>query len=165
MPNPSAKPQGRQRPEGKGYEKRDASAPWIFGIVAFLLISGLIMHFVLAGVMERLQKTPAPSDRLTGVRRSGETAAQARNVPHLQLSPSEDLKTFRYREETELNTYGWIDHTNGVVRIPISRAMDLLLERGLPVRSQTNADETGPSNMELQQQRPQYPQPEIQGAK
>ena len=30
---------------------------------------------------------------------------------------------------------GWVDQKTGVVRIPISRAMDLLLERGLPVRS------------------------------
>lgn len=165
MLNLSAKPQGCQRPDGKGYEKRDASAPWIFGIVAFLLVSGLIMHFVLAGVMERLQKTPAPSDRWTGVRRIGETSAQIKDIPHLQVSPTEDLNIFRRREETELNTYGWIDHSNGIVRIPISHAMDLLLQRGLPVRSKTNASETGPSVMELQQQRPQYPQPEIQGAK
>jgi hypothetical protein len=29
----------------------------------------------------------------------------------------------------------WIDPEKGVVRIPIDRAMDLLVERGLPVRA------------------------------
>jgi hypothetical protein len=161
MPNLSAKPQGRPRRAGAGYEKRDANAKWIFGIVAFLLISGLIMHFVLAGVMERLGKTAYPTDALNGTRRGSETRVQARNVPHLQILSKEDLTEFRTKEEAELNTYGWINRTAGVVRIPVERAMDLLLQRGLPTRTGTNAAETGPSAYELQQLRPQSGQSEI----
>jgi hypothetical protein len=161
MPNLSAKPQGRPRRAGAGYEKRDANAKWIFGIVAFLLVSGLIMHFVLAGVMERLRKTAYPTDELNGTRRGLQTRAQANNAPHLQLMPPEELKEFRAKEEAELNSYGWINHTAGVVRIPVNRAMDLLLQRGLPARTGTNAIETGVSEYELQQQRPQTGQSEI----
>ena len=162
MPNLSAKPQGRLRRAGAGYEKRDANAKWIFGIVAFLLIAGLIMHFVLAGVMERLGKTPYPTDELNGTRRGLETGMQAKApVPHLQISSAEELKAFRTKEEAELNSYGWINRTAGMVRIPVARAMDLLLERGLPARTGTNAIQTGPSEYELQQQRPQTGQSEI----
>jgi hypothetical protein len=164
MSNLSAKPQGRQRRDASGYEKRDASAAWIFGIVAFLIIAGLIMHFVLAGVMERFEKRPFPADQYRGTRRSGETIAHRGSVPRLQLKPPEDLNNFRAGEETALHTYAWIDRTTGVVRIPIDRAMDLVLERGLPTRSETNKSATGPSNYELQQQRPQSPQPEIKEA-
>jgi hypothetical protein len=165
MSNLSAKPQGRERRDGRGYEKRDASAPWIFGIVGFLLIAGLIMHFVLAGVMERFEKKPFPADPYSGTRRSAETFAHGHGVPRLQLKPPEELNNFRAGEETALNTYGWIDRTTGVVRIPIDRAMDLVLERGLPARSGTNQPATGLSNYELQQQRPQLPQPEIKEAR
>lgn len=165
MSNLNTKPQGRQRREGRGYEKRDASAAWVFGIVGFLLIAGLIMHFVLAGVMERFEKKPFPADQYSGTRRSAETTARSHGVPRLQLKPPEDLHNFRTGEETALNTYGWIDRTAGVVRIPIDRAMDLVLERGLPTRSDTNKPATGPSNYELQQQRPQSPQPEIKEAR
>ena len=42
--------------------------------------------------------------------------------------------TFRAHEHEVLTTYGWTDKNAGVVRIPIERAKDLLLERGLPVR-------------------------------
>jgi hypothetical protein len=161
MPNLSAKPQGRPRRAGAGYEKRDANAKWIFGIVAFLLVSGLIMHFVLAGVMERLRKTAYPTDELNGTRRGLQTRAQANSTPHLQLMPPEELKEFRAKEEAELNSYGWINRTAGVVRIPVNRAMDLLLQRGLPARTGTNAIETGVSEYELQQQRPQTGQSEI----
>ena len=165
MRNLSAKPQNRKRRAGAGYEKRDANAAWIFGIVAFLLISGLLMHFVLAGVMERLEKTSYPADAWRGTRHSTEATVQAKAVPHLQIMPTVDLQEFRARQEAELNSYGWINRTAGVVRIPIVRAMDLLLERGVPTRSGTNTAATGPSNYELQQQRPQSPQPEIKEAR
>lgn len=164
MPNLNAKPQGKPRRAGAGYEKRDANAKWIFGSVVFLLVAGLIMHFVLAGVMERLGKTPYPTDAWSGTRRGDQATLAAKAVPHLQIMPVEDLNAFRAREEVELNSYGWIDRTAGVVRIPITRAMDLLLERGLPVRTGTNAATTGPSTYELQQQRPQSGQAEIEEA-
>jgi hypothetical protein len=35
-----------------------------------------------------------------------------------------------------VHTYGWIDRNGGVVRLPIDRAMDLVLERGLPQQQQ-----------------------------
>ena len=38
-----------------------------------------------------------------------------------------------------LNGYGWVDKANGVVHIPIERAMQLTLERGLPVREGSDA--------------------------
>jgi hypothetical protein len=42
------------------------------------------------------------------------------------------LNDFRAGEKRELEGYGWVDRQNGVVRIPVERAMTLLLERGLP---------------------------------
>ena len=35
-----------------------------------------------------------------------------------------------------LNNYGWVDKEAGVIRIPIERAIELTLERGLPTREQ-----------------------------
>jgi hypothetical protein len=86
---------------------------------------------------------------------------QIKNIPRLQLTPAEDLGKFRANEESELNTYGWVNRTSGVVRIPVARALELTLERGLPMRSETNGAATGPSSYELQQQRPLSQQPEI----
>jgi hypothetical protein len=155
----SAQPQDSQRVPRSGYEQRDVSAKWIFGIVAFLVVAGLVMHFCLAGMMQRLGRKPTPRDAFTGAQGSSPGMAELNtNVPHLQLSPAEDLEQFRAREEAELNTYGWIDRTAGVVRVPIERAMELVLQRGLPTRSGGNADQTGPSSLELQQQRLPRPQ-------
>jgi hypothetical protein len=164
MPNRDAKPQGRPRRTGAGYEKRDANAKWIFGIVLFLLVAGLTMHFVLAGMMERLAKEPFPTDSLAGTRRGSDVTAQTKPGPQLQIIPAADLQQFRVAEEKKLNTYGWIDRTAGVVRIPIAQAIDLVLKQGLPVRPSTNHTATGPSPLQLQQQRPQSAQPEIKEA-
>jgi hypothetical protein len=46
------------------------------------------------------------------------------------------LNDIRLREENILSTYGWADQNAGTVHIPIDRAMDLLAQRGLPVRQQ-----------------------------
>ncbi len=49
-----------------------------------------------------------------------------------QLSRDEEgrrkLQELRAAEQKELQTYGWINRTDGVVRIPIDRAMQLLAE-------------------------------------
>ncbi len=52
--------------------------------------------------------------------------------PHLQAQAPEDLRKFRAEEEATLNSYGWVNQQAGIVRIPIDRAMQLLVQRGLP---------------------------------
>jgi hypothetical protein len=54
--------------------------------------------------------------------------------PGLNVDEPTVLKAFRDQEEHQLHTYGWIDQGNQVVRLPIERAKELLLQRGLPVR-------------------------------
>jgi hypothetical protein len=78
-------------------------------------------------------------------------------APNLQINPHDDLLALRAREETELNGYGWVDRSNGIVRIPIERAMDLLLERGLPVRSPNAPATTGKSSIDLIRERWEKP--------
>ena len=46
-----------------------------------------------------------------------------------QLQPlSEDLKALHAREDTDLNSYRYLDRSKGTVRLPINRAMDLMIE-------------------------------------
>jgi hypothetical protein len=47
---------------------------------------------------------------------------------------SQNQQDIRANEEKELNEYGWVDQAHGVVRIPIDRAMNLVVQRGLPAR-------------------------------
>lgn len=52
--------------------------------------------------------------------------------PHLQIAPAQALRKLRAEEDAVLSSYAWVDRANGIVRIPIERAIDLLVERGLP---------------------------------
>ena len=46
-----------------------------------------------------------------------------------------ELQQMRAAEDQILNSYGWVDQKKGVVRVPIARAIDLLAQRGLPMRA------------------------------
>jgi hypothetical protein len=46
------------------------------------------------------------------------------------------------KQDKTLASYDWVDQNNGVARIPIERAMDLLLQRGLPVLPEGQAART-----------------------
>lgn len=54
--------------------------------------------------------------------------------PRLQPQPGSDLRSYCEMEQQQLNTYGWVDQHNGVVRVPVDRAMDMVLQKGLPAR-------------------------------
>jgi hypothetical protein len=50
-------------------------------------------------------------------------------TPALQPAPARDFPAF-HREKVELlEDYAWVDRAHGVVRIPIERAMTLLVEQ------------------------------------
>jgi len=57
------------------------------------------------------------------------------SVPRLQVRPGQDMAQYRANEKEIVNSYGWVDAKAGILRIPIDRAMDLLLQKGLPVRT------------------------------
>lgn len=52
----------------------------------------------------------------------------------LQVQAPVDLKRYRASQEQILGSYGWVDPSAGVVRIPIERAEEILLQKGFPVR-------------------------------
>ena len=145
---------------GRGHEQRDANAKWIFGMVLLLFVFLFFIQAVLVAWLNSLKHTPTPTDAWRPARPSSANFAP---LPRLQLSPPGDLQSFRAREEAELHSYGWIDRTAGVVRIPIERAMDLVLQQGLPTRTTTNPVQLGPSSYELIRQRADHRENEIKG--
>jgi hypothetical protein len=57
--------------------------------------------------------------------------------PHLQPEPGEpgpkeQLSNMRGDEDAILSSYGWVDASKGIVRIPIDQAIDMALRKGLP---------------------------------
>ncbi|MEA3212566.1 MAG: hypothetical protein QOE70_5623 [Chthoniobacter sp.] len=113
-----------------GHERRDISARAVMWF-AISLVAALIVIFVGTRIFEGVLARTDHADA---------TAMAAPRVepppPRLQTDPVADLATFRAAEEARLHTYGWIDRNAGLIHVPIERAMDLIAERGLPVRPQ-----------------------------
>jgi hypothetical protein len=51
--------------------------------------------------------------------------------PRLQSAPPRDMDELRLQDREALGSYGWIDQPGGVARIPIERAMSIVLEKGI----------------------------------
>jgi hypothetical protein len=93
--------------------------PWVIlgvgvGTALFLGVSagGLYAYYTLSGG----QEFGAPVSRFP--------------PPDLQSNPPGDLRAFQARQQAELRSYGWVDRGQGLVRIPIERAMQIIADRG-----------------------------------
>lgn len=93
---------------------------------------------------ERAKIPPEPRLQLAP---NSEEQIDKRIPPNLKTQhPLQEMKELRSEWEKQLTTYGWVDEQSGVVRIPIDDAKRLLLQRGLPTRSETKREEgTSPS--------------------
>jgi hypothetical protein len=160
---PSRNPQSIQSADAVGYEKRDANAKGIFLSVVGLFVVLVLVNFIVHWIIKDFRNSPAPSDRFSGSVRTQPMEAGQATYPRLQISPPVDLKKFREEEATKLDSYGWVNQTAGVVRIPIERAMDLVLQKGLPTRQNGKHGKAGASTYEMQLQRPNYQQQETGG--
>ena len=55
-------------------------------------------------------------------------------TPSLQTQPFRDIYMLRDEEAKKLGSYGWVDKDGGIARVPIDRAMEIMMQRGFPVR-------------------------------
>jgi hypothetical protein len=62
--------------------------------------------------------------------------------PALRPTPIRDLHQFRREQQSRLEGYTWADENHERIRIPITRAMELLTERGLPAPSDSKSNQS-----------------------
>jgi len=127
-----------------GFERQDLGAAgviyFLLGLVAMTLLAAFLLtrFFDFLDKRENAQQQPI-SPLVTNV------PADTRHIPRtypqsvfpnpkLEEDERGQLNGIRLAEEQTLNSYGWVDEKAGTVRIPIERAMDLIVQRGLPVR-------------------------------
>lgn len=73
------------------------------------------------------------------------TMTQRFPTPRLQMDDgNQDLADMHQREDLLLDHYTWVNKQQGVVRIPIEQAMQMIVDRGLPVAPGASA--TGESS-------------------
>jgi hypothetical protein len=69
-------------------------------------------------------------------------------APPKPTARASELLEMRATEDAVLHSYGWMDRPAGIIRMPIDRAMELLVERGLPARAQPPASGASPNALE-----------------
>jgi hypothetical protein len=126
-----------------GHEETDADIGPLVKFAIFLTVFTLAAAVATVGFYKFLDSRElsdkAPKYPMTvGVERPLPPA------PRLQTYPFQDVKTFRQEEAQLLEHYSWVDKNAGTVRIPVSRAIDLLAERGLPHRAASSGAEAPP---------------------
>jgi hypothetical protein len=129
-----------------GFERQDLSPSGILYFLLALAIGTVLCLFGLRGLFEYLDhrsKTSQPEVNPLVTNVPTDTRHVAPGYPQstfpspkLEEDERGQLNGIRLNEEKTLYSYGWVDEKSGTVRIPIERAMDLIVQRGLPVRTQ-----------------------------
>ena len=121
-----------QHPVAAATEGDGISYRGIAVFMAILVVTTIVCEFIVVGMYKFFDS----QSRADGVTRApfSAPAGTLPPPPNLLINEPMNLQQFRAREVNELESYGWLDKNAGTVRLPINRAMDLLLERGLPAR-------------------------------
>jgi hypothetical protein len=132
----------RRLPEGvdpedvaAGYEHTDMNPTVVASAaVGLLIMLGLVLLVVtlfeqaIVGIPLTISR---PADLVDGLQA---VPAPTPPAPALEAQSGQTLDPYRSIEAQKLSSYGWVDRSSGVIRIPIERAMDLTAQRGLPAR-------------------------------
>ena len=136
-----------------GYEQSDVR---VTGIIVFLVslailvaVCGIVTYGMGKLINARMNKEDGPNSKWT-------KTAEIRQLGNLPSSPemqnkiaeitrtfptprvqtddgNQDVTDLHQREDLLLDNYTWVDQSQGKVRIPIERAMQIIAQKGLPV--------------------------------
>ena len=109
----------------RGHERSDMNPKYILYFGIALVVAGLVIQVGVWGMFRFFEHEQAQRESQPALVEAPKPPPE----PRLQISPQGDLQELRRQEDEILSTYRWIDRDNGVARIPIDRAMQLLIER------------------------------------
>ena len=133
------------------YDRTDLSAQGILAFLAGLLVAGVFVELVIWGMFHFLARSPffakgnaspmVQSQKLAPQTAIGKDFENTRNVnpgifpePRLQTNDVVDMSELLRSEQKILYAEQPFADQNGTIHLPITDAMKLIAERGLPVR-------------------------------
>ena len=111
---------------GAGHETADMSGPLMARLLLGLGVTVAVVITLMVFYVRSLSPV-ANGPALT----AQQTATIQPPAPNLQATPLEDIDHLRHREEVLLDNYAWADPDHTRARIPLSRAMTLVVGRSL----------------------------------
>ena len=130
-----------------GFEHEDMSSRTALYFLAGLVLVCVVVYLIVFGMYRFLDSyatahQPPMSPMVTpeaDTRAVTPDNAETFPQPRLEEHERTQLRTFIADQDRKLATYDWVDKDRGTVRIPIDRAMELIEQRGLPVRAEGTA--------------------------
>jgi hypothetical protein len=135
------------------FEREDLGTRGIFVFMIGLAVTGVVIYFIIVGMYSFLDNyeqshmtTSSPLVSSQGEMSRVYTQAEMdkafkdNGAPLLETNERGQFRDFLMNQEDQLNSYGWVDREGGMAHIPIERAMQLIVQHGLPVLPQGNAD-------------------------
>jgi hypothetical protein len=135
------------------FEHEDQGTRGILAFMIGLVVSGVVIYFIIVGMYSFLDKyersqmaTASPLVTSKGAmsrvvtQEDMDKTFKDNGAPMLETNERGQFRDFLLNQENQLNSYGWVDENAGVAHIPIERAMELTVQRGLPVCPQGCAD-------------------------
>jgi hypothetical protein len=146
-------PKSEEIDASAGYEQSDVRVTGIIvfltALAIFVAVAGVLAYGLGKVINARMNQEDGPNNKWTtaiNIRELGNLP----NNPEMQHKVAELTRTFptprvqtddgnqdvadlHEREDLLLDNYSWVDQSQGKIRIPIERAMELIAQRGLPV--------------------------------
>ena len=116
------------------YERTDADLKAVTKVGVGIALLATVVALALLPILKAMANRQSREDAAPAPIAGFDPARQAPE-PRLQGEPFADWLALKARQEAQLTSYGWVDEDKGVTRIPIDRAMKMVLERGLPARA------------------------------
>lgn len=102
------------------------------GLVVVLVASAIFLWYFSKYLRSYEESLDPPAPALEAAR-----AAYKPPRPLLQTDPAKEMETLRADEDAILETYAWVDEAGGIARVPIERAITLMIGDSEPDISAT----------------------------
>lgn len=143
---------------GLGFERQDWTGKPVYGFLVSLAVIGVMVYVTVWGIFKVLDRYFNEHQPPTNPLVQQDTSVPTRNAdpehvqqtfpePRLETNERTEINDFRLGEEQSLNSYGWVDQGAGVVHIPITEAMKLVAQRGLPTKPAVGTAPQSPVNL------------------
>lgn len=113
-------------PNGAGHEESEVSVRFIVVSLAVLLIGTFLVALLVVGIFQFFSHTYQTQES------AKQNVPQIPPEPRIEVEPWQQLISVHAREDHVLTSYAWVDQKQGIVRIPIDRAIDELAKKGVP---------------------------------
>lgn len=112
------------------YERRDINARALVFIALGACGASLLVLLGIGGLYRRYRSQEDAADSQLAPWSS--KTQKCPPPPRLEVDLSSSLRELRESQQKRLTSYGWIDRTSGIVHVPVDRAIDRIVEHGVP---------------------------------